>query len=190
MRVLPQVGDALTAWYSAHPQFVWVDDGKVSAKALAAMAALNASDKVGLAPADYRVDIPNLDGLDGAGRQSALLRFELSLSAKALTYVLDATRGRIDPDRLSGYHDLPRKTVDLGKAMDAMAQQADVAAWLDAPQSRQSAIPRAGRRARAAAGGVEASRRRSSAPTSASCPATSTCISATCSPRSARRRRR
>ena len=132
MRVLPQVGDALTAWYSAHPQFVWVDDGKVSAKALAAMAALNASDKVGLAPADYRVDIPNLDGLDGAGRQSALLRFELSLSAKALTYVLDATRGRIDPDRLSGYHDLPRKTVDLGKAMDAMAQQADVAAWLDA----------------------------------------------------------
>ena len=132
MRVLPQVGNALTAWYSAHPQFVWVDDGKVSAKALAAIATLNASDKVGLEPADYRVDVPNLDGLDGAAREGALLRFELSLSAKALTYVLDATRGRVDPDRLSGYHDLPRKSVDLGKAMDAMAQQGDVAAWLNA----------------------------------------------------------
>jgi murein L,D-transpeptidase YcbB/YkuD len=132
MRVLPPVGDALTAWYSAHPQFVWIDDGKVSAKALAAMAALNASDKVGLEPADYRVEVPNLDGLDGTARQNALLRFELSLSAKALTYVLDATRGRVDPDRLSGYHDLPRKNVDLGKAMDALAQQADVAAWLNA----------------------------------------------------------
>ena len=132
MRVLPQVGDTLTAWYSAHPQFVWVEDGKVSAKALAAMAALAASDKVGLDPADYRVDVPNLDGVDGAARQTALLHFELSLSSKALTYVLDATRGRIDPDRLSGYHDLPRKTVDLGKAMDAMSQQGDVAGWLDA----------------------------------------------------------
>ena len=132
LRVLPPVGDALTAWYSAHPQFVWIDDGKVSAKALAAIAVLNTSDKVGLEPSDYRVDVPNLDGLDDAARRSALLRFDLSLSAKALTYVLDATRGRIDPDRLSGYHDLPRKTVDLGKAMDAMAQQDDVAAWLDA----------------------------------------------------------
>jgi len=132
LRVLPQVGKALTAWYSDHPQFVWIDDGKVSAKALAAIATLNASDKVGLTPADYRVDVPNLDSLDGAARQNALLHFELNLSAKTLTYVLDATRGRIDPDRLSGYHDLPRKTVDLGQAMDAMAQQGDVAAWLDA----------------------------------------------------------
>jgi murein L,D-transpeptidase YcbB/YkuD len=132
MRVLPQVGDTLTAWYSAHPEFVWVEDGKVSGKALAAMAALAASDKVGLNPADYRVDVPNLDNVDGAARQTALLRFELRLSSKALTYVLDATRGRIDPDRLSGYHDLPRKTVDLGKAMNAMSQQGDVAAWLDA----------------------------------------------------------
>ena len=48
-------------------------------------------------------------------RALTLLRFELALSAKVLTYVLDATRGRIDPNRLSGYHDLPRKSVDLGR---------------------------------------------------------------------------
>ena len=131
LRVLPEVGTALTAWYGAHPQFVWSDGNQVSAKALAAMATLATSDKVGLAPADYRLDMPNLDGMDDAARQAALVRFDVALSAKTLTYVLDATRGRIDPDRISGYHDLPRKTVDLGAAMAAMAQQADVAQWLE-----------------------------------------------------------
>jgi len=44
--------------------------------------------------------------------------------------VLDATRGRIDPNRLSGYHDLPRKSVDLSSALGEIAQSSDVAAYL------------------------------------------------------------
>lgn len=131
LRVLPEVGTALAAWYGAHPQFLWSDGNTVSAKALAALATLAASDKVGLVPADYRLDVPSLDGLDDTARQAALVRFDVALSNKTLTYVLDATRGRIDPDRISGYHDLPRKTVDLGAAMAAMAQQSDVAQWLE-----------------------------------------------------------
>ena len=71
-----------------------------------------------------------------APARAALLRFELALSAKVLTYVLDATRGRIDPNRLSGYHDLPRKTVDLVDALGAIAQSSDVAAYLDAAATR------------------------------------------------------
>ena len=132
LRMLPEVAAALTTWYGAHPQFVWSDGARVSAKALAAMAALAASDKVGLDPADYRVDAPNLDGLDDAARQAVLARFDIALSARAMTYVLDATRGRIAADRLSGYHDLPRKSVDLAAAMQAMAGQDDVAQWLAA----------------------------------------------------------
>ena len=132
VRVLPEVGKALTAWYGAHPQFVWSDGSKVSAKALAAMATLNASDKVGLVPADYRVDPPALDGLDDAARQAALARFDILLSARTMTYVLDATRGRIDPNRISGYHDLPRKSVDLAAAMDTLSQQDDVSTYLHA----------------------------------------------------------
>jgi len=132
VRVLPEVGKALTAWYGAHPQFVWSDGKEVSAKAIAAMATLAASDKVGLVPADYRVETPALDGLDEAARQAALARFDVMLSAKTMTYVLDATRGRIDPDRISGYHDLPRKSVDLAAAMDAVSQQDDVAQFLAA----------------------------------------------------------
>ncbi|MGN6571925.1 MAG: L,D-transpeptidase family protein [Pseudolabrys sp.] len=132
VRVLPEVGKALTAWYGAHPQFVWSDGKEVSAKALAAMATLAASDKVGLVPADYRVDPPALDGLDDAARQAALADFDVRLSARTITYVLDATRGRIDPDRISGYHDLPRKSVDLAAAMDALTSKDDVTQYLQA----------------------------------------------------------
>jgi murein L,D-transpeptidase YcbB/YkuD len=130
IRLLPQVGDALLRHYSAHPHFLWSDQGRVSAKAQAAIAALTASDTVGLDPADYRVTLPDLPSTDSAATAQALLRFDLALSAKVLTYVLDATRGRIDPDRLSGYHDLPRKNVDLVEALAAIAQSSDVAAWL------------------------------------------------------------
>jgi len=130
VRLLPQVGDALLRHYPAQPHFLWSDQGRVSAKAQAAMAALAASDTVGLDPTDYRVTLPDLPGTDAIAASQALLRFDLALSAKVLTYVLDATRGRIDPKRLSGYHDLPRKTVDLTGALAAIAQSSDVAAWL------------------------------------------------------------
>jgi L,D-transpeptidase YcbB len=130
LRVLPQVGDAVVRYYAAHPQFLWSEQGRVSAKAQAAIATLAASDAVGLDPADYRVALPDLDSNDATAKSEALLRFDLALSAKVLTYVLDATRGRIDPNRLSGYHDLPRKTVDLVDALTAIAQSSDVAAAL------------------------------------------------------------
>ena len=127
LRMLPQVGEAIARHYSRRPQFLWSDQGSINAKAQAAIATLAASDAVGLDPADYRVAMPDLQSAD----PGALLRFELALSAKVLTYVLDATRGRIDPNRLSGYHDLPRKTVDLADSLATIAQSSDVAAYLE-----------------------------------------------------------
>ena len=131
LRVLPQVGEAIRLHYSRHQHFLWSDQGGVSAKAQAAIARLAESDAVGLDPADYRVALPDLQNADAGAAPAALLRFELALSAKVLTYVLDATRGRIDPNRLSGYHDLPRKTVDLAAALATIAQSSDIAADLD-----------------------------------------------------------
>ena len=129
LRVLPQVGKAIVAYYAAHPHFIWVQQGRVSGKAIATAAELQASDRYGLAPADYRVALP-ATGSSGPARQQALLRYELTLSARALTYVLDARRGRVAPDRISGYHDLPRKQVDLVAALGEMAQTGDVGAYL------------------------------------------------------------
>jgi len=68
---------------------------------------------------------------DPAAREKALMRFEMMLSAKALTYVLDANRGRVDPNRLSGYHDLPRHEVDLAAALAAIATSGNAAATLE-----------------------------------------------------------
>lgn len=127
LRMLPQVGEAITRYYAQHPQFIWSDQGSINAKAQAAIATLAASDAGGLDPADYRVAMPDLQSTDAGAVPPALLRFELALSAKVLTYVLDATRGRIDPNRLSGYHDLPRKTVDLVDALATIAQSSDIA---------------------------------------------------------------
>jgi murein L,D-transpeptidase YcbB/YkuD len=136
--VLPQVGDALVSYYSAHPHFIWVQDGGIAPRAMAAIAALRGVDKYGLDPADYRVDVPQLPD-DESARAQALLRFDFALSAKALTYVLDATRGRVDPNRISGYHDLPRKSVDLVAALDELANSNDVEAALAShyPDNRQ-----------------------------------------------------
>jgi len=132
VRVLPEVGQALTAWYGAHPQFVWSDGNAVSAKAIAAMATLAAKGWWAQARHVVPQGAPALDGLDEAARQAALARFDVALSAKTMTYVLDATRGRIAADRISGYHDLPRKSVDLGAAMTTLTSQDDVAQYLQA----------------------------------------------------------
>jgi murein L,D-transpeptidase YcbB/YkuD len=131
LRMLPQVGEAIVRHYSQHPQLIWSGQGGINAKAQAAIARLAASDAVGLDPADYQVAVPEPQSADAVAAPAALLGFELALSAKVLTYVLDATRGRIDPNRLSGYHDLPRKSVDLVDALATIAQSSDIAAYLD-----------------------------------------------------------
>ena len=141
LRVLPQVGAALNAYYSNHAKFLWVHDGAVDDKARAAMAALALSGRFGLDSADYHVALPATgspaaDGIGAAddsndGHLQAMMRFELTLSAKVLTYVLDATRGRVAPDRMSDYYDLPRNKVDLVAALSAVAGTRDIVNYLD-----------------------------------------------------------
>ncbi len=136
LRMLPEVGAALNDYYSGHPRFLWISDGKVNEKARTVMAALAQSGRYGLMPVDYHVALPaevegNHSAGDNAAHLKATMRFELALSAKVLTYVLDATRGRIDPNRMSEYYDLPRKEVDLVAAMSDVAKTDDVAAYLD-----------------------------------------------------------
>lgn len=131
LRTLPEVGEAVVEHYSARPEFVWVKDGEISAKAEAALGKLRSADEYGLAPADYRVRPIAGEAVEPDERAKALIRFEMELSAAVLTYVLDAIRGRVDPNRISGYHDLPRHEVNLVEAMAAIADTDDVARYLD-----------------------------------------------------------
>jgi len=134
MRALAEVGRAVKAHYSENPEFIWVTGGRVNDKARDALAALERAGNFGLSAADYQVDVPE-NGIEAAtesAKQKRLIEFEMALSAKVLTYVLDATRGRIDPNRISGYHDFNRKKVDLAGALRIVAATDDVGKYLDA----------------------------------------------------------
>jgi murein L,D-transpeptidase YcbB/YkuD len=62
--------------------------------------------------------------------EQALMQFELALSAKAMMFAQDMVRGRIDPNRISGYHDFKRKDVNLSQVIAATAADADASAYL------------------------------------------------------------
>ncbi|NKN36599.1 L,D-transpeptidase family protein [Agrobacterium sp. a22-2] len=126
------VADAVEAYYNDNRPLLWVLDGAVTEKAHKALEAMSRAAEVGLDPQDYSVTLPAdpVEGADPAARLADLMRFELALSAKALTYVQDTVRGRIDPNKLSGYHDLKRKTVNLAPVLNMMRLSPDVAAYI------------------------------------------------------------
>ncbi|MEP2706412.1 MAG: L,D-transpeptidase family protein [Roseibium sp.] len=116
--VLPEVGEALIAYYREHPDFIWMKNGRATGNAAVLRRTLKSVDRFGLNPDDYFVALAKTSGLDDAERDAEVMRFEMELSAAAMTYILDATRGRVDPNRISQYHDLPRHEVDLVAALE------------------------------------------------------------------------
>ena len=65
-----------------------------------------------------------------SAHEQELMQFELALSAKVLLFTQDMVRGRIDPNRISGYHDFKRKGVDLAAVLPLTASEADAAGYL------------------------------------------------------------
>ncbi|WP_209001317.1 L,D-transpeptidase family protein [Stappia sp. BW2] len=126
LTVLPEVGAAVISFYREHPDFVWVKDGKPTDKAIAVRRGLGDTAKYALNPDDYLVDLPSTAGLEGEALDAAMMRFEMEMSAAVLTYVLDSRRGRVDPNRISEYHDLPRHEVDLVGALEGFKNTSDV----------------------------------------------------------------
>jgi murein L,D-transpeptidase YcbB/YkuD len=127
------IAKALADHYSANPEFIWVTGSTANNRAREAVRVLSESDSHGLSPADYAVTIPgaahSLD--DTAARQRAMMRFEMALSARVLRYVRDAQGGRIDPNRLSGYHDFPAKPIHLAGVLKTLAHTAEVRSFLE-----------------------------------------------------------
>ena len=130
-----RIAKALVVYYAATPGFIWVENGAPNARAAEAVRVLGGADSFGLEPADYAVGIPGKS--DGA--ETDMVRFEMALSARVLRYVGDATNGRIDPNRISGYHDLPPKTLDLKGVLDTLAHTAEAKTYLESrhPQNAQ-----------------------------------------------------
>lgn len=127
----PDVAQAVENYYNNKGALIWASDTAITDKAKSAVAALATADTAGLEPADYAVKVPDgLDTMPEDARRQALMAFELNLSAKILTYVQDTVRGRLDPNRISGYHDFKRKTVNLDPVLDLVHSSPDIAAYL------------------------------------------------------------
>ncbi|MCF3642776.1 murein L,D-transpeptidase [Rhizobium sp. TRM95111] len=132
IRAVGESAKAVQDFYARNDGLIWVANGFPNARAKAALAVLADAASVGLDPEDYAVDVPpdSFDRGDMLARDRALAKFEVKLSAAVATYVLDTVRGRIDPNRISGYHDFARKTVNLSGALGVIARSGDVAAYL------------------------------------------------------------
>ncbi|MBD0416166.1 L,D-transpeptidase family protein [Oryzicola mucosus] len=133
----PEIGKAVVAYYSDHPEFVWVTDGALNAKAAQAAQVLGDAGSYGLDAADYKVQLPDAGLTVEPGKLNGLIRYEMELSARVLRYTRDAHAGVINPNKLSGYHDFPAKPLDLAGVLSALSSGEDTAALLEAqhPQS-------------------------------------------------------
>jgi len=136
-----QVAKALVDYYSKHPDFIWVSGLAPNGRADQVMKILGDAASYGLNPVDYAVTPPVADSAaeDPAAHMQGLIRFEMQLSARVLRYVSDASNGRIDPDRLSDYFDLPQKRIDMVDVLTKFAASSDAGAYLLSfqPQSKQ-----------------------------------------------------
>lgn len=130
-----EVADALIKYYSKNPAFIWVDGDKPNGKAKAVLRVLGDASAFGLTESDYVIDPPA--GSIGTAqadekRPAALIRFEMTLSARALRYARDAHLGRVDPNKLSGYHDFPQKKLEEQRVLKVLAGTAKPVAYLEA----------------------------------------------------------
>ncbi len=135
------IAKAVSDYYAANPGFVWVSGFSPNGRAAEALRVFGEASSYALEPADYSVNVPpagfSLD--DTASRLADLARFELTLSARVLRYVSDAVNGRVVADRLSGYHDLPRKPIDFSSVLKTIAHTQEVRTYLETrhPQNDQ-----------------------------------------------------
>ncbi|MGK6314973.1 L,D-transpeptidase family protein [Neorhizobium sp. DT-125] len=160
-----EIAAALEAFYGKTAEPLWISDGDVNEKARGVLALFERAGEYGLDPADYLLPVPSLTTasvvapVDTAAptdpaaqvdlaaptvsaspadaHDRELMQFELALSEKVLMFAEDMLRGRIDPNRVSGYHDFKRKDVKLSLVLPFAKSGSDAAAYLEglAPQS-------------------------------------------------------
>lgn len=128
-----QVADALVKYYSENPDFVWVSGFSPNGQASDVEKLLDDASSYGLSESDYKIDVPDAgyDPDQTAARFKSLMRFEMEMSARVLRYALDAHNGRVDPNKLSGYHDLPAKKYDLVALLKEFSKTGDAVGLLE-----------------------------------------------------------
>jgi murein L,D-transpeptidase YcbB/YkuD len=129
----PAIAKAVVEYYKASPDFIWVSDDQPNERARDAIRVLGDAASHGLSAADYSVIVPRSAASGGTpGHKEEMIRFEMALSARVLRYALDAEGGRINPNKLSGYHDFPDKQFDMVAALKVLSLATDAGGYLEA----------------------------------------------------------
>jgi murein L,D-transpeptidase YcbB/YkuD len=79
-----------------------------------------AAGEVGLEAEDYLIETP-IAGATPEATAADAARFEIEMTARALRYAVDARAGRINPNRISGYHDFPENRAEAKALLDEIA---------------------------------------------------------------------
>jgi murein L,D-transpeptidase YcbB/YkuD len=132
VRATDDIATAVEAYYKDGKPLIWVSETGVTERARQMLAAFGSVDASGLSPEDYTIALPNetADPADPDKLSRELARFELLMSVKVLTYVGDTERGRVDPNKISGYHDFKRKAVNFKPVLNMVRLSPDVGAYL------------------------------------------------------------
>lgn len=112
---------------------VWTTPQGLTPKAQELLHLFARADEDGLEPRDFLP--PAMTGFDGSlkpasDEMTGLSDAELGLTAMALRYAMQASGGRIVPDRLSGYEDVNPSTVDPAVALRTLASAEHPAVYL------------------------------------------------------------
>ena len=117
----------IEAFYSSRNYApLWITDGKVNARATAAIGYLRHVDADGLDPADYPV--PNFAVL---GTPADLADAEIKLTNAVVTYAHHASVGQVHWSRVSSDIEYSTPPAEPGDVLAAIADASDVAATLD-----------------------------------------------------------
>jgi murein L,D-transpeptidase YcbB/YkuD len=135
-----EISDAIVSYYATKQRPIWTASYDVTRKAKAVVALFAKAAEDGLDPQDYTVTVPGdeYDRSDIPARLKELADFELAMSARALRYAMDQGEGRINPNRLSGFHDIATGRVKPREVINQLASSDDPAATLVAfePQNK------------------------------------------------------
>lgn len=117
-----KIAKAVKAHYKNDQKFLWLkDDFSANEKADAVLGVFERAEDFGLAKEDYLISKPDVAGLEPLEAEKVAAKFEVMLTAAALRYSADAQSGRINPNKISGYHDFPAYKRDYSALMKALA---------------------------------------------------------------------
>jgi len=118
----PAIAKAIAEYYAQARRPLWLDGALLpNARARTVMPLFEQAGEYGLEPEDYLVETPAV-GATPEETAAEAARFEIAMTARALRYALDARAGRINPNRISGYHDFPENRADAAKLLSEIVE--------------------------------------------------------------------